>query len=275
MRLSSGIVALLLVAAIALPAATGSIAELIDRLGSKDASERSLARGEIYSLGAAAVPALIEATYSEDPNLRWEAVNLLGMIGDSRGIDAVLRLATSDPDVHARWRADWALYRLDDGSVVPRLLSAFGDDDPTVVWNAAVALSLFGRNEAVPILYQGLEATGFQQWEAVNALGRVWDEGTAYRLAAVLAEGDEDVRKEAVLSLGHIGGDEAVSAILRALQSDPSPEVRWRAAMMIGRIGGPELVPTLRALAGSEEDPLVIDQIEAAIELLTAPEGGG
>ena len=273
-RIFQRILSLSLVAAISLAvAAAGSIADLIDRLGSPEAAERSLAREELYTLGETAVPALIGATYSEDPNLRWEAVNLLGAIGDPRGIDAAFRLAVSDPDVHARWRADWALYILDDGSAVPRLLSALDDDDPTVVWNAAVALSLFGRAEAVPILYQGLEATGFRQWEVVNALGRVWDEGTVYRLAVVLAEGDEDVRKEAALSLGRIGGEEAISALLAALRTDPSPEVRWRAAMMLGRIGGPEIVPALRALAASEADPLVSDRIGEAIARITA--GGG
>lgn len=248
--------------------------QLIERLGSPASAERADARDRLFELGEAAVPILIEACGSPDPTLRWEAVNLLGMIGDPRGIDAALRLALSDPDVHVRWRANWALSRLDDGSVVPRLLVALADEDPLIRWNAAVALSLFGVGEAVPILLEGLEADGFQQWEAVNALGRVWDDETPSRLVALLKEGDEDVRKEAALSLGRIGGEEAAASLLFALASDPSPEVRWRAAMMIGRIGGAEMIAALRELSVSETDPFVLGQIEEAIERLTAEEGG-
>ena len=271
-KLAGALVGALLIAATLVQG--GPVERLVEQLGSQDAAERSLAREEILSLGEGAVPSLIDATCSDDPNLRWEAVNLLGIIEDPRGIDAVLRLAISDPDVHARWRANWALCCLDDGSVVPRLLAALEDEDPLIVWNAAVALSLFRAAEAVPVLYQGLEATGFQQWEAVNSLGRVWDDTTASRLVLLLADGPQDLREEAALSLGRIGGEEAASALLLALRTDPSRDVRWRAAMGIGRIGGPDIIPTLLEIAGSEADPFVLNQIEEAIDRLNASEGG-
>ena len=267
-KLAGALVGALLIAAILVQG--GPVERLIEQLGSPDAAERSLARAELYSLSEEAAPALIEATYSDDPTLRWEAVNLLGMIGDPRGIDAALRLALSDPGVHVRWRADWALYLLDDGSAVPRLIEALNGEDPTITWNAAVALSLFKVKEAVPVLYQGLEATGFQQWEAVNGLGRVWDDRAVPKLAALLVDGTEDIRKEAALSLGYIGGDEVISALLRALRTDPSPGVRWRAAMILGRIGGPDLVLELREIAKSEADPSVLEQLGEAIDRITA-----
>jgi HEAT repeat protein len=178
--------------------------ELVEQLASPSADERKEAREGLLTLGVAAVPPLVLATESDDATLRWEAVNLLGMIADPRGIDAVLRVAMTDSDVHARWRANWAITNLDDGTVVPRLIAGLDDEDPTVAWNCAVTLSLFGVTEAVPLLHEGLKADGWRQWEAVNALGRVWNDETAPKLIVVLQEGPEDVRKEAALSLGRI-----------------------------------------------------------------------
>jgi len=242
--------------------------ELVKHLASPSADERKEAREGLLTLGAAAVPSLIEATESSNASLRWEAVNLLGMIADPRGIDAVLSVAMTDSDVHARWRANWAITRLDDGTVVPRLISGLDNEDPTVAWNAAVTLSMFGQVEAVPMLHQGLESKGWSQWEAVNALGRVWDDETTSKLILVLQEGGEGVRKEAALSLGRIGGEIALHALLAALQSDPSFEIRWRAAMMIGHIGDQEIAALLMKIRAKEAHPFVIEQIDEAIEAL-------
>ena len=245
--------------------------ELVDGLASSSANERKEAREGLLSLGAAAVPPLILATESDNALLRWEAVNLLGSLGDLRGTDAVLHVAMTDPDVHARWRANWAITRLADGTVVPRLIAALEDEDPTVAWNCAVTLSLFDRQEAVPLLHRGLQGAGWQQWEAVNALGRVWNDETAPKLIVVLYEGPEDVRKEAALSLGRIGGEVALVALLEALSDDPSFEIRWRAAMMIGHIGDDRSVPLLVELRAKEAHPFVIEHIDEAIEALSPP----
>ena len=245
--------------------------DLVERLASPSASERKEAREGLLALGTVVVPALILATESESATLRWEAVNLLGSLGDLRGADAVLRVATTDPDVHARWRANWAITNLDDGTVVPRLIAALGGENRAVAWNAAVALSLFGALEAVPLLHEGLEIKGWVQWEAVNALGRIWNDTTVSELVVVLEEGSEDVRREAALSLGRIGGGVALAALLKALGNDLSPEVRWRAAMMIGHIGEEVIVELLIEIRTQESHPLAIDHIDEAIERLAHP----
>jgi len=244
------------------------VQDLVERLASPSADERKEARRGLLSLGAAAVPLLILATESDNALLRWEAVNLLGTLGNLRATDAVLRVAMTDSDVHARWRANWAITRLDDGTVVPRLIAAIEDENRTIAWNAAITLSLFGVTEAVPLLHQGLDATGWRQWEAVNALGRAWNAGTPSKLISVLEGGSEDVRKEAALSLGRIGGEDALTALLEALSDDPSFEIRWRAAMMIGHIGDQEIAALLMKIRAKEAHPFVIEQIDEAIEAL-------
>lgn len=247
--------------------------ELLGQLADPSPDERTAARVALLSLGSAAVPSLITATEASDALLRWEAVNLLGIIGDLRATDAVLQVAMTDSDVHARWRANWAITNLDDGTVVPRLIARLGYDDPIVAWNCATTLSLFGAIEAVPLLHQGLDATGWRQWEAVNALGRIWNEETVPKLILVLQEGAEDIRKEAALSLGHIGGAEALAALLIALVEDPSFEIRWRAAMMIGHIGDQETAALLADIRAQEIHPFVIEHIDEAIESLSPRSG--
>ena len=108
----------------------------------------------------------------------------------------------------------------------------------------------------------------------MGAVQRAWsglNDETVSRLISVLKEGLEDVRKEAALSLGRIGGDEAFLALAEALTHDPSPEVRWRAAMMIGHIGDEETAELLMEVRATEAHPLVIEHIEEAIEALTSP----
>ncbi len=246
------------------------ISAWIEMLGDLSSSVRAEAREGLLLFGEAAISSLVDACASPSAVVRWEAVNLLGMIGDPRGLDAVLRVATTDPDVHARWRANWALTRVDDGTAGLRLIVLLTTDDAIIAWNAAVALSLFDALEAVPILHAGLDAEGWQQWEAVNALGRVWNDETTPKLIVVLQEGPEDVRKEAALSLGRIGGGEVLVILLVALAEDPSFEVRWRAAMMIGYIGDQETAVLLSEIRAQETHPFVIEHIDEAIEVLTS-----
>ncbi len=249
---------------------------LVERLASPSADERKEAREGLLSLGAAAVPFLILATESDNALLRWEAVNLLGTLADLRATDAVLHVAMTDSEVHARWRANWAITNLNDGTVVPQLIAGLDDENRTVAWNSAVTLSLFSAVEAVPLLHEGLKSDGWRQWEAVNALGRVWNDETARKLIVLLQkgpedQGSEDVRKEAALSLGRLGGEVALVALLEALSNDPSFEVRWRAAMMIGHIGDQETIALLIEIRAKEVHPFVIEQIDEAIEALMPP----
>ena len=244
------------------------VMDLVDRLASSSAAERTRAREELLSLDEETVPFLISALESDSALQRWEVINLLGVLGDLRATDAVLQLAVTDSNLHVRWRANWAITNLDDGTVIPYLITALESDELTVSWNAAVTLSLFGRLEAVPLLHEGLEATGWKQWEAVNALGRIFDAETAARLTPLFRDGTEAVRKEAVLSLGRIGGETALDLLLEVLRCDPSPEVRWRAAMMLGLSGDVSAVPHLREAMKTELDPVVLQYVQTAITRL-------
>jgi HEAT repeat protein/class 3 adenylate cyclase len=74
-------------------------------------------------------------------------------------------------------------------------------------------------------------------------------------LTALLQNGDKDERQSAVITLGKIGGEYAVDAILNALLKDVDSGVRQRAAFALGQIGGEGAVDVLiRLLKDADRD---------------------
>ncbi len=241
---------------------------LVRNLNSTDYETRKAAGDTLIVRGATAVPALIEACYSPDSNLRWEAVNILGYIGDERSLDALAKCVLEDDDVHARWRSIWATSSLDQDKVAKKLLEGLHSSDQRIVWNAAVALATMGRKEALPILYGGLQSEEeWVRWEAVNAFGSVHDERTVPALLDFLNRVSDDVGKEAILSLGRIRDRSALPAIIKALEH-PNPEIRWRAAMALGMIGDKTAVSALDKHLRSEKNKAVRESISTALKEL-------
>jgi len=244
------------------------IKALVRNLSSTDYETRKAASDTLIARGAAAVPALIEACYSSDSNLRWEVVNVLGYIGDERSLDALTKCALEDDDVHARWRSIWAISSLDQDEVAKKLLEGLHNSDQHIVWNAAVALATMGRKEALPVLYEGLRSKEeWVQWEAVNAFGSVHDEKTVPALLNFLNTASDDVAKEAILTLGRIRDKSALPAIIKALEH-PNPEIRWRAVMALGMIGDKTALSALNKRLRSEKDKTVRESIFTALKEL-------
>jgi HEAT repeat protein len=141
------------------------------------------------SLGPALVRAY-EASKDDDPRVRRYLALAIGRLDPPLPANAVadLTAALDDPDSEARITAIWALGSSGDASVVPRLQplyessdagirkmavyalgalpgdsqlatlkTALQDGTADVRWNAAVALSRHGSQEAVPILGQMLD----------------------------------------------------------------------------------------------------------------------
>jgi len=92
-----------------------------------------------------------------------------------------------------------------------------------------------------------------------SALKRLRATAMGWRGAAVL-------RRNAAVALGN-GLDRAdVPALAGALRDDPSALVRSHAAWALGRIGSPQAFAALRAVAETERDPAVRDEVAAALE---------
>ena len=143
-----------------------------------------------------------------------------------------------------------------------------------VVRNAAVALAFFSQPEARPELLRGLQDPDpWRRWEAVFSLQKLGNAEVVEALTPHLdpqLERDTRVRQETALTLGRIGGEVVVPALLDAVKSDPSPQVRWRAAMSLSRLGDASIVSELEQALATEEDPQAREHIEDAIARLKA-----
>ena len=103
------------------------------------------------------------------------------------------------------------------------------------------------------------------------SLRKVINSEVAMALIPLLDEEVESttrVRQEVALTLGSVGGEKAISALLGALREDPSSEVRWRAALALSRLEDPSVVVELEQALQSEENPQVRKFIKDAITKL-------
>ena len=72
------------------------------------------------------------------------------------------------------------------------------------------------------------------------------------------------LQRNACVALGNGGDPAAVPALAKALASG-EPLVRGHAAWALGRIGGPDAAHALHKALAQEEDPEVLEEIEAAL----------
>ena len=206
---------------------------------------------------------LIEQTRDEEWKNRWDAVNELGKREDPRGIPALAERALYDDNSHPRWRSLWALAAVEsDGSTVKSvLLSGLDESDPIVVRNAAVALSFFGFDEAKPELLNGLsDSDNYLRREAVFSLRELPGPDVVLELLLLLDPANEpadNIRSEAALTVGRIGGAEFAPQLLKVLKTDPVPGVRLRAAISLSRFADAAIVEELiQVLITEESEPV-------------------
>jgi HEAT repeat protein len=233
------------------------VVELVEQLGVPET--RDAAREQLTALGAEAIPVLIRSLTHETEQVRWESANMLGYLRADGAVGPLAERVISDESPHVRWRSLWALARFDAREeIVARLLPGLASENETTAWNAAVSLAFFGSPEGVATLHRGIRSPDpFRRWEAINSLGRVNEgDATVKALQPVLESPSVRDRNETVLTMGQIGGEAAMHALIEALE-DEAPDVRWRAAMALGRAGNAAVVPLLEALAESDPDPQV------------------
>jgi len=108
-----------------------TIESLVTGLAGKDGIERVRARRSLVTIGADAVPALVEALGSPDQYVRWEAAKALGQIGDPVAAKALLR-ALEDRTFDVRWLAAEGLIVIGREGLRPLLQALI--EQPKPVW---------------------------------------------------------------------------------------------------------------------------------------------
>ena len=181
------------------------VARLLASVGmTNDMSREIEIAQELEALGDSAVEPLIAAV--PEASTRWVAVTALGMIGDSRAVEAIAPVCR--------------------------------DIDPTNRGAAVMALGRIGDDAAAPALIDVVrsEEGGMIRAMAIKALAGMGGPGTVEFLTALIEDGARDVydRREATQALGLIGGDEVAAILKRLSIEDPDEYVRKLAEEALG-----------------------------------------
>lgn len=123
----------------------------------------------------------------------------------------------------------------------------------------------------IPLLEDML---GDERWfvvrNMVNILGEIRSAESLDHLARTIHHADARVRRETVLALTKLGGEESVPLLLKAL-SDRDPGIRGTAALGLGLSRVAAAVPPLLARLGQEDDPEAETEILRALGRLADP----
>jgi hypothetical protein len=187
------------------------------------------------------VSVLISALQDEEKDIRSDAADALGEIGDINAVESLVTLLLEDEDYSVRSAAAQALGAIGDVSAVSPLSQALFDED-----NANVRKAI------------------------AKALGEIGDASAVEPLCRALVE-DEDqfVRSEVAGVLIVVGNTEAVEPLIQALLNDEYWYVRANAAQALGEIGDSRAVEPLTQALSDEHESVrfwaqrALDQIQA------------
>ena len=190
-------------------------------------------------IGKPAVKPLIADLKDNDPFVRSNAVQALGVIKDSRAVEPLIA-ALNDKDPLIQRQAVKALGRIHDLRAVEPLIGVLEDRQkkPHVRMGAAEALGKIGEPSAVEPLVAALNDPYWDvRSHAAEALGRIRDPSAVEPLIEALKDQDATVRGNAVDGLANIKDPKAIEALSAAL-TDKNKTVRKKAARALAVIAG-------------------------------------
>ncbi len=235
----------------------GWLLEVYDQLGLVDKyieklrtarkwRDRAFAAELLGRVGSAkAVPALlqtVQATQTEDSDVREIALRALARIADPRAVEPlILALASAEA-----WLA-------------PRIADILTRHGTAVVEPLMALLADSGRNPA-------------RAW-AANVLGEVRAQAAFPVLVKALDDPDDEVRAKSATALGRLGDRRAINHLLERLLTDSAPFVRGRMATTLGQFGGPEVIDRLVRALGDPAWWVRMRSVEALEQIGSAADG--
>jgi HEAT repeat protein len=120
-----------------------------------------------------ALPMLVHALNDPESDVRDEAADALGRIGDpSTGFDLFQRYAVED-DLYVLQSLTWGLGYTSYRPAVPLLIDALAEADPCRRAYAAAALAALGATEARPAIRQALAREEASDWVKGHMRGAI------------------------------------------------------------------------------------------------------
>lgn len=243
------------------PKATPHLAKLLED-GNADVREAALEA--IALLGdASASGALVAALASKDASLRVAAVKALGRSGGKEAVGPLIKLI-ADPDGEISRNAlvsvSFVLQKLRGVDVpveegdIRRLIDLLDHPEEHMRIRASSSLGLLGPQVMPGVSEAARTGQKHVRIRAVNVLGKVKDKRATPVLLEILRnEKDKNVLAEALIALGYVGDEKALTPITKNLRAEDW-ELRANAAFALGRIGSTKSVAALMTLS---EDPVL------------------
>lgn len=174
----------------------------------------ALVIGKAFGAGS-----LIPGLKDPDVKVYISVLRALEEMGGCAVQSLVAELESSD--INLRNHIVSILSRIQDPALFEPLIRTLKDESPEIRWKSAKALGKLGDKRAVEPLLEALEDNTIEvRIKSARSLGQLADPRAVEKLAKVAQDGKEDsaVRKEAIIALGKIGGDEAVNVLINLLE---------------------------------------------------------
>jgi HEAT repeat protein len=206
----------------------------------------------VRSVGADAVPVLLEGLNDEQILVRQVAATVLGDLGRREAEDALIAML-EDENGHVRGSAAEALGKLRSRRGTVPLIALLEDEYENVQECAIRAIAAIGDETVLDGLLADFFAkdAGMRR-NIVRLLGRFGSSRALDALVFAIKDEESEVRKAVVIALDGVPSDRAEKPLLVAI-TDDDPEVRMLAAEGLARSGATGAADALIPLLDDED----------------------
>lgn len=211
---------------------------------------------------------LEQVLHGPDVEARIAAIVALGRVPSQARTESLLRLALADEDAQARAAACRSLARLGICRAEAGLVSATGDVSAFVRAAAVQSLVKLNCTQARERLLEMIDAPDSPAVlaYAIEGLGKWCVPEDKDKLIALTGHEDLEIVKAAIRGLDQYTDQDAVDAVV-CLLAHERWDVRWVSAQALKERGDPRTLIPIKEAAASEEDPLVHETLEAALQV--------
>lgn len=212
----------------------------------------------LEEFGEDAIPQLLILLHNPQPQIREQAIKILGKIGNPKTIPALIQALYHDPNPHVKSAAIDALAHCANHAhpyqirnhIIPALIHILQSACQSLQLDAALALSHIGK-PVIPHLIQILQhsnASSEARHYAIFALARIQQPAIPHLLRILQDPNQpEHARIAAAECLGEIGDDQATPTLIAILTNNiPATQpLRQKAAEALGNIASPQAIQPL------------------------------
>lgn len=198
--------------------------------------------------GKTAADLLLRLTQASDPNIQRSAINVLQGVCDKRHGPRLLDIMKTALDPQVRQCALQALGRIQYKESLPHVLKLLEERDRNVMGAALSTIAAIGDKSIVPRLLELYETEhdGYMRSQWVNPIAQLLKHDAADFLRAATRDNHQAVRQAAVYAVrSFLKEDDQTDILMRVVQDDDNDYVRYSA---ISHLGPEQIEQTLDAL---------------------------